>query len=160
VIFPYSRINFPLILILLCFLIQVRGSFVRLCLKVGLLLFSAISNSSMAKETESRSNDPESGTNNRQFLIEVPGNIDISPAVIFRYLAEKFANMSNEQNKDKTADYLIHSKQTATSLSNMIGVESSRDRTPHIDHSLDNSNSSSEVSSLAVYGATYFSFYA
>ena len=96
-------------------------------------------------EKSGQSVGQESTTNNRQFLIEVPGNIDISPAVLFRYLGEKIVNISNNQNEDASANYLIRSKQTTVPLSNTAGMDDSRQMKSPFDHSSDKSNSSSEV---------------
>jgi hypothetical protein len=113
--------------------------------KIDLLLFSATNGSLSIAEKLSPSNNEESSTHNRQFLIEIPGNLDISPAVIFRYLAEKFANMPNDQNEDVPANYLIRPTQATISLSNILDANGSRQMKSPMIHSPENSNSSSEV---------------
>jgi hypothetical protein len=73
-----------------------------------------------------------------------------SPAVIFRYLGEKFANMPDNQNEVVPTNHLIRPKQTTISLSNMIDFNGSRHMNPPLDHSTGNLNSSSEVRFLTV----------
>ena len=102
-------------------------------------------------KTTSQLNDQESSTDTRQFLIEVPGNLDVSPAVLFRYLAEKFANVPIDQNEDGPADYLIRPKQTSVSLSGITDKNGARQiKSPSV-HSPANSGSSLEVSFLPKY---------
>jgi hypothetical protein len=84
-------------------------------------------------------------TKNRQIVVEIPENIDISPAIIFRYLGEKLANMSGDQNEVSPPNYLIRPKQTTMSLLNMTDVYGSRHMTSPLDHSRSSSGSSSEV---------------
>ncbi|CAF4199925.1 unnamed protein product, partial [Rotaria sp. Silwood2] len=84
------------------------------------LLAPASNNSLAAADEACQSNTQENTTKNRQFLIEVPGNIEISPAVLFRQLAEKFASLANDKNEDTSSNYLIRPKQSIASLSNII----------------------------------------
>jgi hypothetical protein len=114
------------------------------------MYFLAASNPLTISEKLCQSNDQESTTMNRQFLIEMPRNLDISPAVIFRYLGEKFANMPDDQNEVVPPNHLIRPKQTTISLSNMIDFNGSRHMDPPLDHSAGNLNSSSEVRFLTV----------
>ncbi len=118
--------------------------------KIDWYIFLATSNSFAVVDKVYQSNNQESATKNRQFLIEVPENIDISPAVIFRYLAEKFAHMPDDRNEVTTPNYLIRPQQTTISLSNMIDFNGSRRMTSPLDHSVGNSNSSSEVRFLSI----------
>jgi len=67
---------------------------------------------------------------------------DISPALIFRYLAEKFPNIPNNQNEDVPSSYFIRPIQATISLPNMIHFNG----TKRMRSSFDNSNSPSEVS--------------
>jgi hypothetical protein len=113
-------------------------------------MFSAKSNPLVVADEVDHSNNQATTTKNRQFLIDVPGNIDISPAVIFHYLGDKFADMSNDQNGVAPPNYLIRPKQTTVSLSNMVDSNDSRLMSSPLDDSASNSNSSSEVSFLAI----------
>ncbi|CAF1212523.1 unnamed protein product [Rotaria sordida] len=90
------------------------------------LLKSNSSNSLAAVDEACQSSNHENTTKNRHFLIEVPGTIEISPAVLFRQLAEKFASLSNDKNEDTSSNYLIRPKQSKLSLSNIICVNDSR----------------------------------
>jgi len=96
-----------------------------------------------------QSNDQESATTNQQLLVQLPENINISPAVIFRYLGEKLANTPDDQNDDAPPNYLIRPKQTTISLSDMIDLNSSTRMKSPVDHSIGNSDSSAEVRFLA-----------
>lgn len=76
---------------------------------------------------------------NRQFLVEVPGNIEISPEILFRHLAEKFASMSNNKKVDTSSNYLIRPQESHRSLSNIVFTTDSRQMTSQsIDSSLSN----------------------
>jgi hypothetical protein len=88
----------------------------------------------------------EGARKNQQWLIEMPEDLDISPALIFRYLGEKFPNISNNQNEDVPSSYFIRPKQTTISLSSMIHLNGTKRMRSPSDDSLDNSNSPSEVS--------------
>jgi hypothetical protein len=90
-------------------------------------------------------NGQGTATKNRQIVVELPDDRDISPAIIFRYLAGKLANMSDDQNELSPPNYLIRSKQTTMSLLNITDVNGSRHMTSPVDHSESNSRSSSEV---------------
>lgn len=72
-----------------------------------------------------QSNNQENSSKSRQFLIEVPGSIEISPAVLFRHLAEKFSASSTEKNDDTPFNYLIRSKASQQSLSSVISIKNS-----------------------------------
>ncbi|CAF1455081.1 unnamed protein product [Rotaria sp. Silwood1] len=91
----------------------------------SMLLNCTHNNSSTTVDGACQSSNEENTIKNRQFLIEVPGNIEISPAVIFRQLAEKFANLANNTNEDTSSNYLIRPKQSKTSLSNITCVNES-----------------------------------
>ena len=86
-----------------------------------------------------------SSTKKRQIVVEMPENIDISPSIIFRYLADKLANRSDDQNDVSAPSYLIRPKQTTLSLSSIIDTDGARHRTSPSDHSESHSTSSSEV---------------
>jgi hypothetical protein len=72
----------------------------------------------------------------------MPEDLDISPALIFRYLGEKFPNISNNQNEDVPRSYFIRPEQATISLPNMIHFNG----TKRIISPFDDSNSPSEVS--------------
>ncbi len=117
--------------------------------KIGLRKFLATSSPLTIVEKFCESNDQESTTKNQQLLVELPSNINISPAVIFRYLGEKFTNMPDDQNEDTPPNYLIRPKQITVSLSDTIDLNSSTHMKYPVEHSTDNSNSSAEVRFLA-----------
>lgn len=103
-----------------------------------------------------QSNNLESATKNGQIIVEVHGNIDISPAVIFRYLGEKFANMPDDHNEGERPNYLIRPKETTVSLSDIIDSNGSRHMKSPSDHFTNNANSSSEVRLLTNYSRMSF----
>ena len=93
-------------------------------------------------------NDQGTATRNRQIIVEIPANLDISPAIVFRYLGEKFVQTSDYPNEMSLPDYLFRPKQTSISLSNIIDVHGSTKMASPLDRSASSSSSSSEVSYL------------
>lgn len=89
----------------------------------------------------------------------MPEDLDISPALIFRYLGEKFPNISNNQNEDVPSSYFIRPKQTTISLSSMIHLNGTKRMRSSSDDSLDNSNSPSEVSFFLLNKSQCIFFY-
>jgi hypothetical protein len=110
-------------------------------------------------EKTSQSNDQEGTRKNQQWLIEMPEDLDISPALIFRYLGEKFPNISNNQNEDVPRSYFIRPEQATISLPNMIHFNGTKRMISPFDDSLDNSNSPSEVSFFTKQEPMCFFFY-
>ena len=84
---------------------------------------------------------------NRQIVVEIPDNIDLPPGVIFRYLAEKLTDASDDQDTVTSHDYLfrpIH-KGISSSASKVADGNHSRPSISPLDHSTNDSRSSSEV---------------
>ena len=84
-------------------------------------------------------------SSNQHVSIIIPGSIGISPAVIFRYLADKFSNENEDQNDVEHPNYFIRPKQTTVSLSNIMDFKSFQHMASPFDYSSSNSSSASEV---------------
>lgn len=85
---------------------------------------------------------------NRQIVVEIPDNIDVSPKVIFRYLAEKLTDAPDDQNTPISHDYLfrpIYKDSSSSSSSKTIDGNPFRPSASPFDHSTHDSHSSSEV---------------
>lgn len=96
------------------------------------------------EEKDRPSTSQETTRENRQIVIEIPEHIDVSPAVIFRYLAEKLSDTSDDQEAVISSDYLFRPVHK-TSSSTRINGNPSRYSISPLDHSMMDSHSSSEV---------------
>ena len=100
-------------------------------------------------------NNQTGARKNQQWLIEMPEDIDISPAVVFRYLGEQLSE-THHRGEDLPGDYFIRPQQMRMPLSNFDNSGRSKSS---VDHSSDNSNSSSEVSYFHHLRSNTFCFY-
>ncbi|CAF1545047.1 unnamed protein product [Rotaria magnacalcarata] len=99
------------------------------------------SSSTTITDEACQSNSHEPTAKARQFIIDVPGDIEISPAVLFRHLAEKFSDSPNDVT---LSNYLILSKQSHPTLSHVISITDSSSNNSHFTHSINNLHSSSD----------------
>ena len=121
-------------------------------MKLICISFPASSSSSTTVSDEAcQSNSHETTAKARQFIIELPGDIEISPAVLFRHLAEKFSNSSNHKNNDTPSNYLIRSKQSHPTLPHIVSITDSSNHKSHFIHSINSFHSSSDVRYLFLF---------
>lgn len=78
---------------------------------------------------------------NQQISIILPHGIDLSPGVIFRHLAERFS----DESEDVSSNYLIQPKQITFSLADAFENDQLSHMTSPLDLSFNNADSSSEM---------------
>ena len=98
-------------------------------------MYISLASSSSVIEKVGPPNGHGPTTKNRQIVVEIPENIDISPSIVFRYLADKLVNMSDNRNEESSPNYLIRPKHTTMSLLNITDVNGTRRMTSPLDHS-------------------------
>ncbi|CAF0873749.1 unnamed protein product [Adineta steineri] len=92
-----------------------------------------------------QSDNPKGAKKNRQWVVEMPDDTDISPAVIFSYLSEKFRNLPDNQNEHASSNNIHRANQGQISSSNMIYCNGSKRMKSPINNS---SNIPSEISKV------------
>ncbi|UJR22440.1 hypothetical protein I4U23_025500 [Adineta vaga] len=97
-------------------------------------------------EKVQQTNNPDGSKKRRQWLIEMPEDINISPGVIFQYLSEKFFHIMNNQNDSiSSSSYLLRPEPSTLSTIDLKYLHNSKRITSPVDESSDDSNSSVEL---------------
>ena len=104
-----------------------------------------------------QSADREDNTNKRQFLVEIPRSIEISPVTLFRHLADRLDHLSDDNSDDAFPSYLIRPKRLKSSLSDIAGLNDATQLEFSLGHILDDRSKTSDVRFSSTYKSFHFS---
>lgn len=100
------------------------------------------------EESNRPSTSQETIKESRQIVIEIPKDMDVSPTVIFRYLAENLGDISDGQHTEISADYLFRPVKKVSSR--RINTNQSQCSISPVDPSMADLYSSSEVNLIFI----------